>query len=86
MEDSHYEVKCIDGLANMYLVVGAIIRAGLRGIAYGEVLPIKTCQRDPAELSDEGPGPLGIIQTMPTDIEEAMKCLEEDLGPPDTLG
>ena len=56
VEDSHYEVKCIDGLANMYLVVGAIIGAGLRGIADGEVSPIKDCQMDPAKLSDEERG------------------------------
>ena len=79
VEGSHYEIKCIDEFANMYLTMGAIIGAGLRGIANREVSPTQDCQRHPAELSDEERRALGITQKMPSSIEEALKCLEEDV-------
>ena len=75
---SHWEVKCLDGLANMYLAMAAIIGAGARGVALRPDLSWKDCGKDPATLSEEEKKELGITKGFPTTLEEALEELEED--------
>lgn len=41
--DAHWELRCIDGLANAYLALAGVIAAGSIGIAEGAKLPGKSC-------------------------------------------
>lgn len=75
---SHWEIKCMDGLANVYLAMAAIIGAGVRGVADGADLNWKDCGKDPATLSKEERKELGITKGFPTTLEEALDELEED--------
>jgi glutamine synthetase len=75
---SRWEVRCLDGMANMYLALGAILAAGLDGVRRGAELTIKDCTCNPTRLSDAEKAELGIVQRMPTSIEQAVKSLEDD--------
>ena len=78
IEGSHYEIRCADGLANMYLSLAAIISAGMQGIEDDEVVSTKDCQQDPASLSEKDRMGLGICRKLPSSIGEALKCMHED--------
>jgi glutamine synthetase len=41
--DAHWELRCIDGLANAYLALSGVVAAGSIGIAEGVKLPGKSC-------------------------------------------
>ena len=41
---ARWEVRCLDGLANMYLALGAIVGAGLQGIQKGTQMTAKDCR------------------------------------------
>lgn len=80
IDRSHWEFKAADGLANMYLVLAALLGAGVQGIAGGEELVWKDCRVDPAALDEAGRGELGIRARMPGGVEEALGELEADEG------
>ncbi|KAI6084636.1 glutamine synthetase/guanido kinase [Hypoxylon rubiginosum] len=78
VEGSHWEIKVIDGLANPYFVVTAILSAGMDGIRREEPLTWGDCQGDPAKLSIEERKALGIETMFPADLREALKALGDD--------
>ncbi|KAI0197034.1 hypothetical protein EV127DRAFT_55 [Xylaria flabelliformis] len=73
-KDSHWEVKVMDGMANPYLAIAALLHAGAEGAAFtwGD------CPIDPARLSSEERETLGIKNRFPKDLEEALEALEKD--------
>ncbi|KAI0459917.1 hypothetical protein F5B21DRAFT_202685 [Xylaria acuta] len=74
-KDSHWEVKVMDGLANPYLAVAALLYAGTEGAAtftWGD------CTIDPAKLSSGERKALGIEKQFPKNLEEALEALEKD--------
>ena len=75
---SHFEMKCIDGLANPYLALAAIFGAGVQGVKNREPLKIKDLQGDPSQKSEEERKELGIRERFPDGIEQALKNLEQD--------
>ena len=69
----------MDGTANMYLALAAIIGAGLHGIENAEPLDLKDSRIDPpAKMSPEERGALGFLEKISKSIGEALECLEED--------
>lgn len=78
IEGSHFEIRCADGLSNPYLVLAAIIGAGVQGILDKEPLGMKDCRNDPSTLTAKEREELGIREQFPKSIEEALKCLEAD--------
>lgn len=75
---SHWEFKALDGLANVYLAMAAIIASGIAGVRDGLDLRILDCPGDPANLSVEERVALGIVEALPADLDEALKELERD--------
>jgi glutamine synthetase len=69
------EVKCFDAAANPYLVVGAVIAAGLSGLgsAASARLPDEMVV-DPASLSEEVRGQLGVVR-LPSRLDVAIDRL-----------
>ncbi|MGP3971648.1 glutamine synthetase [Streptomyces sp. 6N223] len=65
------EVKCFDGAANPYVVVGAVIAAGLAGMEEGLRLPAAVAG-DPAEAEGAGGRP-----RLPTSLGEALGHFRE---------
>ncbi|KAL8688284.1 MAG: hypothetical protein Q9218_005769 [Villophora microphyllina] len=71
---SRYEIKCMDGLANPYLALAAILATGLQGLLDNQPLHHKNCQDDPALLSEDDRNELGISKQVPGSIKEALDC------------
>ncbi len=86
IEESHWELKCMDGLANPYLALAAILGAGLQGVLDKEPLTMKDCQKDPATLTERERDELGISERLPRSIDEALECLRLDTQLREILG
>jgi glutamine synthetase len=69
------EVKCFDQSANPYLVVGAVIAAGLAGVERNLKLPAEVTV-DPASLPEEQLAEKG-VQRLPQSLEEALAYVEK---------
>jgi glutamine synthetase len=70
---ANIEVKPVDGTANPYLAVGALLAAGLHGLEAGDRLPAST-EEDPDGLPDEVKAARGVRQ-LPTSLPEAVEEL-----------
>ena len=82
IEGSHWEVRFVDGFANSYLALAALLGAGLQG---SHMMP-KDCRKDPSVLSEDEIDSLGIEELMPVSVEEAWEALEGSQGLRDVLG
>ncbi|MCS7060212.1 MAG: glutamine synthetase family protein [Anaerolineae bacterium] len=81
---TNIELKTSDATANPYLSLGAVIAAGMDGIA--KDIPLgEPVTGDPADLSDEERAVRGIRQ-LPTSLGEAIAALEGDEVLLDALG
>ncbi|KAI0395772.1 glutamine synthetase [Xylariaceae sp. FL0594] len=81
-KDSHWEIKVLDGLANPYLAVAALLAAGSSGhpLIWGD------CAVDPALLSTQQREDLGITEMFPANLGEALEALEADRALVEMLG
>ncbi|KAF2175062.1 developmental protein-like protein fluG [Zopfia rhizophila CBS 207.26] len=80
VKPGRWEVRCLDGFANMYLALGAIIGAGLLGLKDGVVeFPEKDAPVNPSTLNPEQRILYGITEKMPASLGEALKALGMDL-------
>lgn len=68
------ELRAPDATASPYMVIGAILRAGLDGIRSKLKMPTPV-DRDPSELTPEEMNALGIV-ALPASLEEALARLE----------
>lgn len=77
-----WEIRCLDGLANMYFALSAIIAAGLLGLSSATQNQADFPQRDvpvnPSTLDEAGRAHYGITQKMPATIDEALAALAND--------
>lgn len=79
VEGSHWEVKCLDGLANPYLAVAALLGSGARSVAKRTVLTWRDCgDVAPYELPEAGRRTLGIVTRFPGSLGQALEALERD--------
>lgn len=79
VEDGRWEIRCLDGLANMYFTMAAIIGAGLLGLQSGVVeYPERELDINPSRLDEEGRARYGVTRRMPRGVEEAMEALMVD--------
>ena len=70
------EIRIPDGTASPYMVIGALVNAGLAGIRDKLPLP-PNCDKDPAELTEAERKKLGIVE-LPSSLDEALAALDED--------
>ncbi|GAB9471832.1 hypothetical protein Gpo141_00009031 [Globisporangium polare] len=68
----HFEVKTIDGTANPYVAVGALLAAGMAGVERNLVLP-EPMTADPDSLSKEEQKP----ERLPKSLREAIGAFQE---------
>ncbi|KAK6543658.1 hypothetical protein TWF694_000398 [Orbilia ellipsospora] len=71
---AHWEVKCMDGMANIYLAMAGVITAGTKGVAwnrqiYGEATV------DPSTLSEQERTKRGITTPMLKSMDEGIDAL-----------
>ena len=78
LEGSHWEVKVVDGMANPYLVVAAVLFAGVKGVVDREVLTWGDCEIDPSKMTDNDRKELGVTEMLPGSVEEGLEALKAD--------
>lgn len=76
--NERFEVKMMDGLANPYLGVCAVLAAGLDGLLQGSILRAGPCTVEPYKMSDQEKAALGITAKMPCNLAESLRNLEAD--------
>lgn len=81
---ANLEVKCVDGAANPYLLLAALLAAGRAGIGAGAVLP-EPVDTDPAALSPDERAARGIA-ALPSSLGEAVAAFEADTVLREALG
>ncbi len=81
---TNVELKSIDAAGNPYLVVGAVLAAGVWGIDQGLSLP-PPVTADPASLTDDERRSLG-IERLPASLGEAIDRLEKSSVLRDAMG
>ncbi|KAK5663039.1 hypothetical protein OQA88_6455 [Cercophora sp. LCS_1] len=86
VEDSHWEMKCMDGLANPYFAMAAVLFSGISGILKKEKLVWGDCEIDPAKLTDNDRKEMGVTEMLPLSVEEALGALKGDEELVDCLG
>jgi glutamine synthetase len=83
-EEANAELKVFDATANPYLAVGAVIAAGLDGLARRLTLPEPVGQ-DPASLSDEERDKLD-IRRLPSSVDESLSALTSNPALTEAMG
>ncbi|KAF4972760.1 hypothetical protein FZEAL_9542 [Fusarium zealandicum] len=86
IEGSHWELKCIDGLANPYLALSAVLLAGTKGVADKQELFWGDCTEDPSQLSLADRDRLNIRDRLPMSIKESLRSLTMDAEMVELLG
>ncbi len=83
---SHFEFKVLDGLANVYFALAAILAAGALGVKNKEKLTIGDCGKDPGLLTEKEREELGVTEMLPKDLREALRELASDDSLVEVLG
>ena len=73
----HWEIRCCDGAANMYLVLAAFIASGLEGLKEGKELIWKDYLGCPSSAEEQERVMSGIQMSLPKALPESLKALEE---------
>lgn len=72
-----WDIRCLDGAANMYSTLSAFIAAGLLGLASGE-LQFAQLDAPPYPMEEQTRAQYGVMQPMPRSAEEALEALQRD--------
>ncbi|KAM0717420.1 hypothetical protein Q7P37_007272 [Cladosporium fusiforme] len=75
---ARWEVRCLDGMANMYLALYVVMTAGLQGLREETEMSLGDCQVNPSQLTESDRASLGISEKLPITIEQSLAALEED--------
>lgn len=73
-----WEIRCLDGFANPYLALSAVLAGGLNGVETQKQTVMKDCTTNPAQLTEAQLEEFGILKKMPTSLEDSLQELEED--------
>ncbi|KAK2605852.1 hypothetical protein QQS21_003692 [Conoideocrella luteorostrata] len=87
VREGHLELRCIDFMSNIYLVIASYIAAGLLGITAKEPLEQKDCLGSPSWITDKERQTLGIVKRLPSTSTASLIRLEQDrMGLDDVIG
>ncbi|KAF2001022.1 developmental protein-like protein fluG [Amniculicola lignicola CBS 123094] len=79
IKNGRWEIRCLDGIANMYLALSSIFAAGLLGLKNGaEEFAEKDLLYNPSLLTEEQRALHGVTEKMPLQFEQALSELEKD--------
>lgn len=82
----HWELRMMDGTANPYLFVGAVLLAALDGLEKKTELVWKDCKFFPDMMDGEMRIEFGIDKRMPITLKEALDCLKMDTALKTSIG
>lgn len=86
IDGSHWEFRCMDGLANVYLALAAVIGAGVEGVISKDKMTWLDCHMNPAEVSQADRDNYNIEEMLPCTLDEALAALKIDKGMYKILG
>lgn len=75
IEDNHFELKLMDGFANPYLALCALLAAGMTGMENGTQLSAGPCPKGANLLTPEEREKLGIHILLPKTLSESLDAL-----------
>lgn len=78
IEDNHFELKLMDGFANPYLALCALLAAGISGMKRGTRLSAGPCPKGADLLTPEEREKLGIRTLLPKSLSESLDVLISD--------
>jgi glutamine synthetase len=78
VDQCRWEIRCLDGFANPYLALSALLAAGLNGVESKKQMVVKDCTVNPTQLTEAQLEELGITEKMPTSLEQSLQELEKD--------
>ncbi|OAG02620.1 glutamine synthetase/guanido kinase [Paraphaeosphaeria sporulosa] len=82
-----WEIRCLDGFANMYFAINAILAGGILGLKSNVVdFPQRDVRINPSSLDEEGRATYGITQKLPVGFAEAAFALVHDDDLVESLG
>lgn len=76
--NERFEIKHVDGFSNPYLVLCALLSAGIIGLRGELVLKGGPCTIPAAQLSDDEREKIGLVDVLPYTLDDILDCLEED--------
>jgi glutamine synthetase len=85
----NFEVKCVDGTANPYIVLAGILGVGSKAISEGRPLKMGDCGSDgkvAAHMTQEEKKTMGIVDKLPANLMEARKLFKADAVLREVLG
>jgi len=87
MRKGYWEIRCVEGTANIYLALASLLSAGLTGIEEELELTIRDHQetRFGAGPTEEERRDLGITEMLPNHLAEALTALDADQALKDGL-
>lgn len=77
-DEDYWEFRLLDGLANPYLALAAILSAGANGVADRTALSWTDCTGDLAHLPAASRQGFGITEEVPNELTAALEGLNED--------
>ncbi|KAK6954206.1 hypothetical protein Daesc_004171 [Daldinia eschscholtzii] len=87
IRDGYFEMRCIDCMSNIYLVLASYIAAGFLGIKSKEPLEQVDCLGLPSWMTDHERQKLGIVKRLPSTSTASLILLEQDcMGLDDVIG
>lgn len=86
VQKNWFEVKLMDGLANPYLALCALLGAGIDGIRAKLPLTGGNCPKAAASMSVEEREALGIKDTLPTMLDYSLAALQQDTQLQELMG
>ncbi|GAD97071.1 fluG protein [Paecilomyces variotii No. 5] len=75
IESGHWEIRCADACANMYLALATILAAGLLGVQHQHPLMLS----DASLVSDSESANSDVPAKLPRKLEDALQLLQESL-------
>lgn len=78
ISDNHWEIRCADATANMYIFLASILSAGSVGIYRSKPLVWKDLKLFPFNMSEEALAEYGIVKRLPASLKAAVDLLRED--------
>jgi len=76
-EDTHWEIRGVDGTANAFLFLAGVLFAGCSGVEEGLRLPV-SCEGNPAQLDEAERRKHGLTMRIPRSLKEALEAFVED--------
>ncbi|RJE23917.1 Developmental protein fluG [Aspergillus sclerotialis] len=86
VERNRFEFKLLDGLANPYIALAAILAAGIDGIRSRTELTAWDCKRPPGLMCEEERKAVGVTTMLPKSINASLDCLVADRKLQEVLG